>query len=80
MSQSSILVIEDDARFGEQVVELFGFLGHDVTLANTGASGLQAFAEQEFALLVCDLSLPDMGGSLWCARSGLSLAARTSPF
>ncbi len=62
MSHRSILVLEDDARFGEQVVELFGFLGHDVTLANTGARGLQAFADHEFALLVCDLTLPDMAG------------------
>ena len=62
MSKRSILVLEDDVRFGEQVVELFGFLGHDVTLASTGASGIQAFSEQEFALLVCDLTLPDMGG------------------
>jgi CheY-like chemotaxis protein len=62
MSQRSILVLEDDARFGEQVVELFGFLGHRVTLASTGASGIKAFSDEEYSLLVCDLTLPDMGG------------------
>ena len=62
MNQSSILVFEDDARFGEQVVELFGFLGHRVTLALTAASGLEAFTEEQYALVVCDLTLPDMSG------------------
>ena len=62
MSQPAILVIEDDPRFGEQVVELFGFLGHQVTLARTGAAGIQAFTEEQQAMVVCDLTLPDMQG------------------
>jgi len=62
VAQGSILVVEDDARFGEQVVDLFGFLGHRVALANSGMAGIEAFSKEEFSLVVCDLTLPEMSG------------------
>ncbi len=62
MVQRSILVVEDDPQFGEQVVDLFGFLGHRVTLVTSGVMGVETFSAESFSLVVCDLTLPEMSG------------------
>jgi len=57
-----ILVVEDDPHFGRQLVDLFGFHGYDVELAENGAAALHRFEESGADLILTDLMLPRMSG------------------
>ena len=63
-----ILLIDDDARLGAMVSEYLGGAGYRVTLAPSGASGLERLAKEPYDALVLDLSLPDMDGREVCRR------------
>lgn len=65
MTVVHILVIEDDPSIGESVSIGLQREGFEVTLAATGAQGLQV-EQPEFVLL--DLGLPDMEGSAVCRK------------
>jgi two-component system, NtrC family, response regulator HydG len=55
---SDILVIEDHATSAETVREILERIGHTVTIATDGESGLATFAAGRFELVVTDLRLP----------------------
>jgi len=58
----NLLVVEDDERQRNSIVELIG--NHDVssTAVGTGAAALEALKAGQFDCLVLDLGLPDMTG------------------
>jgi len=62
MLNATILIIEDDKRLAELLVQELGFEGHRTTVAHTGGEGLLKAEEQDFDLIVLDLNLPDMDG------------------
>lgn len=60
---ASILLIEDDARIRQKLAETLAAHGHEVTSAANGMGGVQAALEEDVALVVLDLGLPDIDGA-----------------
>src|SRR5919109_4085077 len=63
-----VLLIEDDARLAAMLEEYLGAAGYRVTLAASGAAGLERLAREPYDALVLDLSLPDIDGLEVCRR------------
>ena len=63
-----VLLIEDDARLAAMVSEYLSGAGYRVTLAASGANGLERLAREPYDALVLDLSLPDIDGLEVCRR------------
>lgn len=57
----SILIIDDEPEVGRAMKRGLSQL-HDVTLAQTGAQGLELMAHGHFSLVLCDLMMPEMSG------------------
>ena len=81
-----VLIIEDDARLAGMVRDYLGTAGYRVTIAGTGAAGLQQLAREAFDAVILDLMLPDMDGLDVCrqirtkdATPVLMLTARGEP-
>src|SRR3984885_1754633 len=62
MPRGSILVVDDEAGIREGLEALLKSENFDVTLAESGAAGLQKLEERPFDLLLLDVSLPDRNG------------------
>src|SRR5712692_4921406 len=62
MSKGSILVVDDEAEIREGLETLLVSEGFEITLAETGESGLAKLEERPFDLLLLDVSLPDRNG------------------
>jgi DNA-binding response OmpR family regulator len=63
-----ILLVEDDPRLAEMLLEYLGAAGFRVVLAPFGAAALERLAEAPFDAVVLDLMLPDMDGLDVCRR------------
>src|ERR1700675_4106744 len=62
MPKGSILVIDDEAEIREGLELLLKTEGYQVTMADTGQSGLACLGELPYDLLLLDVSLPDRNG------------------
>jgi DNA-binding NtrC family response regulator len=62
MRRGSILVVDDEIEIREGLEALLTSESFDVTLAETGAAGLQKLDDQPFDLMLLDVSLPDRSG------------------
>jgi len=62
MPKGSILVVDDEVEIREGLQALLTSENFEVTLAETGAAGLQKLDERPFDLLLLDVSLPDRNG------------------
>jgi DNA-binding NtrC family response regulator len=62
MPKGSILVIDDEAEIREGLELLLETEGYQVTMADSGQSGLLRLGEQPYDLLLLDVSLPDRNG------------------
>lgn len=60
--QKRILVVEDNADTAQALTRLLKSLGHQVTVAQTGADGLEKASAEDFDLLLSDIGLPDFSG------------------
>lgn len=63
-----ILLVEDDPRLAEMLVEYLGRAGFGVTVASSGRSALESLADTGYDAVVLDLMLPDMDGLDVCRR------------
>ena len=63
-----LLLVEDDARLAEMLMEYLGAAGFRVAAASRGAQALQRLADEDFDAVVLDLMLPDMDGLDLCRR------------
>jgi len=68
MTTPSLLMIEDDTRLAQMVVDYLGQSGMAVRHAGDGASGLAALQAQQPDLVILDLMLPDTDGLDVCRR------------
>jgi len=66
--QYKILIIEDEPDIAGMLEYLLRDEGYDVTVAYTGEEGLILVAQEEFQLIVMDLSLPGIDGLTVCNR------------
>ncbi|HEV3483681.1 MAG TPA: sigma-54 dependent transcriptional regulator [Candidatus Acidoferrales bacterium] len=62
MLKGSILVVDDEIEIREGLEALLTSESFDVTLAETGAAGLQKLDDRPFDLMLLDVSLPDRDG------------------
>src|ERR1700723_4039488 len=62
MPKGSILVVDDEIEIREGLEALLTSENFQVTLADTGAAGLQKLEDNPFDLLLLDVSLPDRNG------------------
>ncbi len=63
-----LLMIEDDARLAQMVVEYLGQSGYVVRHAGNAQAGLTALQAELTDLVILDLMLPDMDGLEVCRR------------
>jgi DNA-binding response OmpR family regulator len=57
-----LLLIEDDPRLAAMLSEYLGNNGFALEVATTGRAGLSQLAGRDYALLLLDLTLPDIDG------------------
>src|SRR6202166_630468 len=62
MPKGSILVIDDEAEIREGLELLLKTEGYQVSMADSGQSGLLRLGERPYDLLLLDVSLPDRNG------------------
>jgi CheY-like chemotaxis protein len=58
----AILLIDDEAIIAQSLRRLLQRGGHDVTTAATGLEGLAALDERAYAVILCDMRMPDLDG------------------
>jgi two-component system catabolic regulation response regulator CreB len=58
----TVLIIEDEGAIVDNIVYALKTEGFDTLWCSTGAEGLAAMAEREFALILLDVGLPDVNG------------------
>jgi DNA-binding response OmpR family regulator len=63
-----ILLVEDDPRLAEMLLEYLGQAGFAVTVAPLGATALERLQEAQFDAVILDLMLPDMDGLEVCRQ------------
>ncbi|MDO9405713.1 MAG: PAS domain-containing protein [Polaromonas sp.] len=62
LDELRVLVVDDNADAGDTLAELLDMLGAQVRVARDGASGLQAFADWQPAVVLLDIGMPGMNG------------------
>ncbi len=65
---SSLLMIEDDARLAQMVIEYLGQSGFEVTHASDGVQGMEQLQLVQPQLVILDLMLPGIDGLEICRR------------
>ena len=65
-SPRNVLVIEDDSDIASLIAMHLGDNGFQVRIENRGDSGLEAFKDGAFDLVVLDLMLPGVDGLTLC--------------
>ncbi len=63
-----VLIIEDDPKIARLVSIHLRDMGYDVEIAPDGASGLDRFAAETWALVILDVMLPEMNGFDVCRK------------
>ncbi len=58
----SILVVDDEERLAHSLTELLREEGYEVDFAVGGKSGMEAFARQDYRLVITDLRMPEVDG------------------
>jgi DNA-binding NarL/FixJ family response regulator len=75
-----ILVIDDDAKMRRQIAQLLAAEGYATLEAANGREGVALAAQEKPALIVCDITMPEMNGHrvLQTVRENAAIAA--TPF
>jgi DNA-binding response OmpR family regulator len=60
--QKKILCIEDDRETASLIAEEFAERGYDMTVAHDGQGGISAIIKTRPDIVLCDVSMPVMGG------------------
>ncbi len=59
---TAVLVVDDEPEVGELIAEILSRDGYVTTMANSGPEALKRLAERNYAVILSDLKMPDMGG------------------
>jgi len=59
---TTVLVVDDDPAFAESMAHMIKAAGYEEVVALNGADGLRSARELIPALVLCDLSMPGLGG------------------
>jgi two-component system response regulator FlrC len=69
MSQSRILVVEDDANLRAAVCDTLELAGYDVSATAHGQSALDKLANEQIGLLLSDMQMEPMDGQTLLKKS-----------
>lgn len=75
----SLLIIDDDIRLSQMLVEYLGSAGYQITCAHTGKAGIQLAKQQAWSLIILDLMLPDADGLDLCKELRANSTTSTIP-
>jgi len=67
-TQRRICLIEDDEIMGESLADRFGLEGFGYDWQRNGSDALSALRNQDYALVISDIRLPDIGGDALFAQ------------
>lgn len=70
-----LLLIDDDVRLSQMLVQYLGEAGYQVTSAYTGKEGLKLAQQGEWSLIILDLMLPDADGLDLCRQLRVGMTA-----
>ncbi len=59
---ANILVIDDERSIRNTLKDILEYEEHQVKLAENGPAGIDAFKQNKFDLVLCDIKMPDMDG------------------
>ena len=62
MERARILIADDEPEILDLYGQVFGQLGHDVTVAADGRQVAEMVREQDFDLVLCDIVFPPTDG------------------
>ncbi|HMT93755.1 response regulator transcription factor [uncultured Thiothrix sp.] len=71
----SLLLIDDDVRLSQMLVQYLGEAGYTVRAAHTGQEGLRLAQQGEWSLIILDLMLPDADGLDLCRQLRMGATA-----
>lgn len=74
-----LLLIDDDLRLSQMLVQYLGDAGYHLTSASTGQEGLKLAQSGDWALIILDLMLPDADGLDLCRYLRASAATAAIP-
>jgi DNA-binding response OmpR family regulator len=57
-----ILIIDDEIKLREAIVELFSFIGYQIIEAQDGLDGLDKVKSYQPDLIICDVMMPKLDG------------------
>jgi len=63
MSETCILIVEDDAALSEALEDILHISGHRVVLATDGVDAMRILKEMQVDLVISDINMPKMNGS-----------------
>jgi len=66
--KASVLVVDDDVRMLRMMQRILELEGYRVLMASNGKAALDVFNEEEPALVLLDIMMPDMDGYTVCRR------------
>ena len=64
-----ILLVEDEALIRLATADMLSTMGHEVTEAGSGEAAIAALKQDEFDVLITDLSLPGIHGAAVAAEA-----------
>lgn len=62
MAEDKILIVDDEAEFTRALAERIENRGLEVAAVDSGERALEAVQDEDFSLIILDLSMPGMGG------------------
>jgi DNA-binding response OmpR family regulator len=57
-----VLIIDDEIKLREALVELFSFIGYQIVEAQDGLDGLEKVKSHHPDLIICDIMMPKLDG------------------
>ena len=57
-----VLIIDDEIKLREAIVELFSFIGYQIVEAQDGLEGLDKVKSHRPDLIICDVMMPNLDG------------------
>ncbi len=62
MTASKFLIVDDDVDFADGIAEILELDGHQVDIAFTGESGIEAAGKNAYDAILMDVGLPGLNG------------------